>query len=86
MIDEQIIKLLSDQISAVGQKVDDYHSDIKSEISSLKSANDKLEDGIKLERERNDKQDIQQKVLRVWGLVALFAGGVGGTLVSNILL
>ena len=86
MLDDQIIKLLGDQIAAVGQKVDDYHSEVKAEISTQREVTATLETEVKLERRRIDRLETNQKVLRVWGLVALFAGGAGGTVISNLLL
>jgi hypothetical protein len=85
MLDDQIIRLFGDQISALGTKIDAYHAEIKTELATVRADQEQLEEQVTEEQRRNDRQDVQHKVLRVWGLVALFAGGAGGTVVSNLL-
>lgn len=78
-MDEQIIKLFGDQISGLGTKIDKYHAEIKSEVVGVRGE-------VKAERERVDRLESNQQTFRVWGLVALFAGGAGGSILSNILI
>lgn len=84
-INESIIRLFGDQISELSGKIDGYHAEVKAELMAAATARQKIEDEMTEEKKRTTKLEVEQKVLRVWGLVALFAGSAGGVAVANLL-
>jgi hypothetical protein len=83
-LNEEIIRFLGSQIDTLSDKVDDYHETVKEELSELKQENATQAKELRVERARVDTLQVEQKVLRVWGLVALLAGSAGGAYFANL--
>jgi hypothetical protein len=62
---------VSKMLGDLSVKLDDQHKEVMDEL--------KVQDG------RITTLEVQYKTIRVWGLVALFAGGSGGSFLFNAL-
>jgi hypothetical protein len=57
-------------ISDLSDKMDTHHDEVMAEL--------------KAQDTRITALEVQYKSMRVWGLVALFAGGAGGSLLTSL--